>query len=113
MIRILLLGLVLAGVFFLYRMVTQQKPAVPDAAKEPTPIGAATPEATPEAAAEAAAEAERAATAAPEPAMADAAEMIECPLCQAYVPETAHDGCGRPECPIPTLAADRQGARPA
>jgi hypothetical protein len=111
-IRILLLGLVLAGVYYLYRMVTQQKPSLPDAANDATPIGSAAPEPAAEAAAEdapaKAAEAEPAPTAAaPEPALAEAAEMIECPLCQAYVPETAHDGCGRPGCPIPALAADR------
>lgn len=112
MIRILLLGLVLAGVYYLYRMVTQQKPSLPDAANDATPIGSAAAEPATEAAADDApaqtAEAEPApGPAAPEPVMADAAEMIECPLCQAYVPETAHDGCGRPDCPIPALAADR------
>jgi hypothetical protein len=106
-IRILLLGLVLAGVYYLYRMVTQQKPIVPDAANEPTPIGAAAPDAPAEPESEAAPEATP--EAAPGPAAAEAAEMIECPLCQAYVPETAHDGCGRPDCPIPTLSADRAG----
>jgi hypothetical protein len=110
-IRILLLGLVLAGVYYLYRMVTQQKPSLPDAANDATPIGSAAAEPAAEAAAEEgpaqAADAEAAPEPAPEPALAEAAEMIECPLCQAYVPETAHDGCGRPDCPIPAIAADR------
>jgi len=107
-IRILLLGLVLAGVWYLYRMVTQQgasgtTPAAPanDAAAVPPPT--AEPEAS---AAEAAASDQAAAL--EEAAMAEAQEMIECPLCHAYVPEGAHDGCGRPDCPIPALAADRE-----
>ncbi len=109
MIRILLLGLVLAGVWYLYKMVTQQnaagappappaddqKPVEPPQAEEPAPEPAA------EAPSEQASALEREA--------ADAQEMMECPVCQAYVPETAHDGCGRPDCPIPALAAARDG----
>lgn len=106
MIRILLLGLVLAGVWYLYRMVTQQKPsgATPvapanDAAQVPPPAGGddasqEPPPSGPAAAAE-------------EPAAAETQEMLECPLCHAYVPEAARDGCGRPDCPIPALAAAR------
>jgi hypothetical protein len=106
-IRILLLGLVLAGVWYLYRMVTQQNataapPVQPatDAAPIETPAEAAAEAATEQAASEQAAALEEA-------AIAEAQEMIECPVCQAYVPETAHDGCGRPDCPIPALAVDR------
>jgi uncharacterized iron-regulated membrane protein len=111
-IRILLLGLVLAGVWYLYRMVTQQNAT---AAPPVQPANDAAPvQATAEAATEAGAEqpaseqaASEQAAALEEAAIAEAQEMIECPVCQAYVPETAHDGCGRPDCPIPALAADR------
>jgi hypothetical protein len=110
-IRILLLGLVLAGVWYLYRMVTQQgasgtTPAAPanDTANTPGAVPPPSPE--PEAPASEAAPSEQAA-ALEEAAVAEAQEMIECPLCHAYVPEGAHDGCGRPDCPIPALAADR------
>jgi hypothetical protein len=105
-IRILLLGLVLAGVWYLYRMVTQQgasgaTPVAPanDAAGVPPPA-----EGEPEAAAS------EQAAALEEVAAAEAQEMIECPLCHAYVPKGAHDGCGRPDCPIPALAAARDQA---
>jgi uncharacterized iron-regulated membrane protein len=102
-IRILLLGLVLAGVWYLYRMVTQQNataaPPVPPA-NDAAPAEAAAEAATEQPASEQAAALEQA-------AIAEAQEMIECPVCQAYVPETAHDGCGRPDCPVPALAADR------
>jgi hypothetical protein len=107
-IRILLLGLVLAGVWYLYRMVTQAKPsAAPIAPAQPE---AAMPPPEPETAGPEAAAPEAETTAAPKAegaAVAEAEEMIECPLCSAYVPETAQDGCGRPDCPIPTLAAAR------
>lgn len=110
MIRILLLGLVLAGVWYLYRMVTQQNAAAAPAVEPAN--DAAAPGVTGE-------EAAPAEEAAPEPppseqadaleeaAVSEAQEMIECPLCQAYVPETAHEGCGRPDCPVPALAAER------
>jgi uncharacterized iron-regulated membrane protein len=102
-IRILLLGLVLAGVWYLYRMVTQQN------ATAAPPVQPANDAAPAEAAAEAATEqpASEQAAALEQAAIAEAQEMIECPVCQAYVPETAHDGCGRPDCPVPALAADR------
>ena len=117
MIRILLPGLVLAGVWYLYRMVTQQnaagapvtpandqKPAVPPLAEE---LKGEEP-ATEAPAEEVAAASEQASALEREAAAAEAEEMIECPVCQAYVPETAHDGCGRPDCPIPALAAARE-----
>jgi hypothetical protein len=112
-IRILLLGLVLAGVWYLYRMVTQQ-----NAAATPT-VEPANDAAAPVAPGEEAAPREEAAPEPPpseqaaaleEAAVSEAQEMIECPLCQAYVPETANDGCGRPECPIPALADERARA---
>jgi hypothetical protein len=82
-IRLVLLGLVLAGVWYLYRMVTQQgaatTPPAPPPANDPGPAEAA-PEAEPE-------------------------EMAECPICRAYLPVSAHEGCGRPDCPIPAVAA--------
>jgi uncharacterized iron-regulated membrane protein len=84
-IRLVLLGLVLAGVWYLYRMVTQQGPgatAAPPPA--PPPANDAGPAETAEAPAE---------------------EMAECPICRAYLPVSAHEGCGRPDCPIPAVAA--------
>jgi len=108
-IRILLLGLVLAGVWYLYRMVTQQKGAAAPVAPAAEQAAVSPPGPEAEKAADAPGEAARE-QAPPEPAMAEAEEMIECPLCQAYVPETAHDGCGRPDCPIPTLASGRAAA---
>ncbi|WP_144186511.1 hypothetical protein [Elioraea rosea] len=118
MIRILLLGLVLAGVWYLYRMVTQQnasggaavtpandkEPVAPPLAEAPAADTFAT-----DAPSEAMAASEQASALEREASAADAEEMIECPVCQAYVPETAHDGCGRPDCPIPALAEARQG----
>lgn len=106
MIRILLLGLVLAGVWYLYRMVTQQNAA---AAPTVEPANDATAAPPPPAEEQAAAEPPPSAQAEAleEAAGSEAQEMIECPACQAYVPETAHDGCGRPDCPIPALAAER------
>lgn len=117
MIRILLLGLVLAGVWYLYRMVTQQKPgAAPlGAANDAAPVppsaadgaaGEGAPAAEPRSA-EASGTASTQA-AADEAAAVEAEELVECPLCHAYVPERAHDGCGRPDCPIPALAAARE-----
>jgi hypothetical protein len=107
-IRILLLGLVLAGVWYLYRMVTQQGAK---AGTPPTPTtedGTASP-----ASGDGEAQPEAEAASSPEPAApeqpAEAQEMLECPLCHAYVPEGARDGCGRPDCPIPLIAADRPG----
>jgi hypothetical protein len=110
----LLLGLVLAGVYYLYRMVTQQNAAggAAPAANDATPVPP--PEAQPEAQAEAAADAAAAseqAGALEEAAVAEAQEMLECPLCHAYVPEGAHDGCGRPDCPIPALATARDASQ--
>ena len=78
MIRLVLLGLVLAGVWYLYRMVTQQGPG---AATTPPPSPPPANDAGP---AEAAAEEQ-------------AEEMTECPICRAYLPVGAHEGCGRPE----------------
>jgi len=102
-IRILLLGLVLAGVWYLYRMVTQQgasgaTPIAPadDAAAVPPPAEGEAPQA-----------AAAGQDASLEEAAAEPRDMIECPLCHAYVPEAARDGCGRPDCPIPALAAAR------
>ncbi|WP_114374444.1 hypothetical protein [Elioraea thermophila] len=91
MIRLLLLGLVLAGVWYLYRMVTKQGPAAPTLGQS---AGTA-----------AAVEGEKA-EAASEPGE-EAEEMQECPVCRAYLPSSATDGCGRPDCPIPALAAAR------
>ncbi len=90
MIRLLLLGLVLAGVWYLYRVVTQQGSAstageLPQA-QAPDPPGE---------------------TGEPSPASSDAEEMIECPVCRAYLQASAVEGCGRPDCPIPALAAAR------
>ncbi|TQF77835.1 hypothetical protein FK498_10975 [Elioraea sp. Yellowstone] len=82
MIRLVLLGLVLAGVWYLYRMVTQQGTST---AAVPPP--------------------EPANDAAPPEAEAEAEEMAECPVCRAYLPVSAHEGCGRPDCPIPAVAA--------
>jgi uncharacterized iron-regulated membrane protein len=81
-IRLVLLGLVLAGVWYLYRMVTRQ--------------GASTAAVPPP---------EPANDAAPAEAEAEAEEMAECPVCRAYLPVSAHEGCGRPDCPIPAVAA--------
>jgi hypothetical protein len=104
-IRILLLGLVLAGVWYLYRMVTQQNAAASppvEPANDAAPVAPPQEEAAPEP------PVSEQASALEEAAVSEAQEMIECPLCQAYVPENAHDGCGRPDCPIPALAADRE-----
>jgi hypothetical protein len=86
-IRLVLLGLVLAGVWYLYRMVTQQ-----GAATTPPPAQPAN-------------DAGPAEAAAPE---AETEEMTECPICRAYLPVSAHEGCGRPDCPIPAVAAAQQ-----
>lgn len=94
MIRLLLLGLVLAGVWYLYRMVTEQTGAKPSLGR---PSGEAREaSAAPETSAEVAAEQSD-----------QAEEMQECPVCRAYLPVSATDGCGRPDCPIPALAAAR------
>lgn len=85
MIRLVLLGLVLAGVWYLYRMVTQQGPGAAAPASSPPPANDPGP-----------------AEAAPEE---QAEDMIECPICRAYLPVGAHEGCGRPDCPIPAMAA--------
>ncbi|WP_439579374.1 hypothetical protein [Elioraea sp.] len=90
MIRLVLLGLVLAGVWYLYRMVTQQGAA----AAAPT----ASPPANDAGPAEAAAES----------AEDQAEELAECPICRAYLPVSAHEGCGRPDCPIPAVAAAQE-----
>jgi uncharacterized iron-regulated membrane protein len=82
-IRFLLLGLVLAGVWYLYRMVTQQG-ASTATVPPPEPANDA-----------AAAETEE----------AEAEDLTECPVCRAYLPASAHEGCGRPDCPIPAVAA--------
>jgi hypothetical protein len=87
-IRFLLLGLVLAGVWYLYRMVTQQ------GAGTAAPAEAAN-DAGPEQAAAAQAEEE-------------AEDLAECPICRAYLPVTAHEGCGRPDCPIPAVASAQE-----
>jgi uncharacterized iron-regulated membrane protein len=83
-IRLVLLGLVLAGVWYLYRMVTQQSAATTPPPAQPAndtdPAEAAAPEAATE-------------------------EMTECPICRAYLPVSAQEGCGRPDCPIPAVAA--------
>lgn len=89
MIRILLLGLVLAGVWYLYRMVTQQGAST---ASAPPPEAAPANDAGPA-----------------DPAEAEAEDMAECPVCRAYLPVSAHEGCGRPDCPIPALAAAQEG----
>lgn len=86
MIRILLLGLVLAGVWYLYRMVTRQG-AGTAAVPPPEPANDAAPAETAE---------------------AEAEEMTECPVCRAYLPVNAHEGCGRPDCPIPAVAAAQE-----
>lgn len=88
MIRFLLLGLVLAGVWYLYRMVTQQ------GAGAAAPPPEAANDAAPDQAAEVQAE--------------EAEELAECPICRAYVPVTAHEGCGRPDCPIPAVASAQE-----
>lgn len=90
MIRLVLLGLVLAGVWYLYRMVTQQGPG---AATTPPPAPPPANDAAPT-------------EAAPEE---QAEEMTECPICRAYLPVSAHEGCGRPDCPIPAVAAAQEG----
>ncbi len=95
MIRILLLGLVLAGVWYLYRMVTRQTGAEPSLSSRA------------EAAREAGGGAESTAESAAEQAD-EQEEMQECPVCRAYLPASATDGCGRPDCPIPALAAARE-----
>ncbi|MFN6999845.1 hypothetical protein [Elioraea tepidiphila] len=93
MIRLVLLGLVLAGVWYLYRMVTQQ-----GAASTPPPAQPANDAGPAEAA---------------PPPEAEAEEMTECPVCRAYLPVGAHEGCGRPDCPIPAVAAaQEEGAGP-
>lgn len=81
MLRMLLLVVVLAAVWFLWKAITDQKAA--KEAEEALP-GEADP-ATPRA--------------------GEAAETAECPVCRAYVPITAEGGCGREDCPIPELAA--------
>jgi zona occludens toxin (predicted ATPase) len=79
MIRMLLLVFVLGAVWYLWKLITEQK---------------------------AAAEAKDAAEADPAtPAAEEAANTAECPLCKAYVSINAEGGCGREECPIPELAA--------
>ncbi len=95
MIRILLLGLVLAGVWYLYRMVTKQTGAGPSAGDRFQAAQEANsgPETTAEVAAEEANQGE---------------DMQECPVCRAYLPASATEGCGRPDCPIPALAAARE-----
>ncbi|MCS6853793.1 MAG: hypothetical protein NZ523_03405 [Elioraea sp.] len=93
MIRLLLLGLVLAGVWYLYRMVTKQTPAAPSSGE----AGGA--------AASVEGEGQKAETASER--AEEAEEMQECPVCRAYLPWNATDGCGRPDCPIPALAAAR------
>jgi len=89
-VRLLLLGLVLAGVWYLYRMVTRHGQTSPAAADLPPGEGAEAARAANEAAAEPAEE-----------------ELQECPVCRAYLPQSASDGCGRPDCPVPALAAAR------
>lgn len=92
-IRLLLLGLVLAGVWYLYRMVTRQGSAAPTLGQSAGTAAAVE------------GEGEKAEA---EPArVEEAEEMQECPVCRAYLPATATDGCGRPDCPIPALAAAR------
>lgn len=93
MIRLLLLGLVLAGVWYLYRMVTKQGPAAPSLGQSAESTAAVEEEG-------------RKAETEPAPAE-EAEEMQECPVCRAYLPVSATDGCGRPDCPIPALAAAR------
>ena len=34
-----------------------------------------------------------------DPPASDAEEMVECPVCQAYVPVRGATGCGRSDCP--------------
>lgn len=87
-IRLVLLGLVLAGVWYLYRMVTQQGAATTPPPAPPPANDAGPAEAT--------------------SAEADAEEMTECPICRAYLPVSAHEGCGRPDCPIPAVAAAQE-----
>lgn len=86
MLRMLLLVVVLAAVWFLWKAITDQKAA--KEAEEALP-GEADP-------------------ATPRPD--EAAETAECPVCRAYVPITAEGGCGREDCPIPELAAAMQEA---
>jgi hypothetical protein len=84
-IRLVLLGLVLAGVWYLYRMVTRQGAG---AATTPPPSDDA--------------------GRAPAASEDQAEEMAECPICRAYLPVGAHEGCGRPDCPIPMVAAAQE-----
>ncbi len=88
MIRLVLLGLVLAGVWYLYRMVTQQGPGATPSPSPPPANDAGPAEAT--------------------PSEEQAEEMTECPICRAYLPVSAHEGCGRPDCPIPAVAAAQE-----
>lgn len=89
MIRLLLLGLVLAGVWYLYRMVTQQGAGTAAPPPEAAPANDTGPA---------------------EAAEPEAEDMAECPVCRAYLPVNAHEGCGRPDCPIPAVAAAQEEA---
>jgi hypothetical protein len=77
MIKALLLAIVLGAVWFLWKAITEQKAAVEAKEAEADPAT---------------------------PALQEAAETAECPVCRAYVPITAEGGCGREDCPIPDLA---------
>lgn len=76
MLRAVLLAVVLGAVWFLWRAIAGQRAASAPAPLDPTL-----------------------------PSPAEAAATAECPVCRAYVPISAEDGCGREDCPIPDLAA--------
>jgi zona occludens toxin (predicted ATPase) len=78
MMRMLLLVFVLGAVWYLWKLVTEQKAAADAKDAEADPAT---------------------------PAADEAANTAECPLCKAYVSINAEGGCGREECPIPELAA--------
>jgi zona occludens toxin (predicted ATPase) len=79
MMRMLLLVMILGAVWYLWKLISEQKAAA--AAETEADADPATPK--------------------PE----EAAATAECPVCKAYVAIDAEGGCGREDCPIPELAA--------
>lgn len=123
MIRIVLLGVVLAAVWWFWRRMNNRqgaastppttegslsRPEAADPVGEPTAStvdhGGAVPEAEPRSAEPPVAEPLIAEPFVAEPAVVEAGEVAACPLCGVLIAVSAEDGCGRPDCPIPALA---------
>ncbi|MCC7428743.1 MAG: hypothetical protein IT557_17765 [Alphaproteobacteria bacterium] len=94
MIRLVLIGLVLAAVWWFWQRL--QSPAAPSAGNDALPGPDAEAKAAESATEDAAARAE---------ASAEAADLFECPVCQQLVPlgptGVPAGGCGRADCPWP------------